>query len=406
MHKEFQATEETNSEPGDSDVVWPKLAEKEKKVDRGDKHFNSVRGWSGVIRRGSRQSCDSIMRLAAGFSDGKSSRSASPMPSMPSSPAEEPRPIFPSPTPNKRLTFPLASDIDDNKLSREVSPINSKSPEELIGNCPPSPDDMPYLDVLAKRSNREGVFSGDDSSFSNTTTKVHGPQTSRAWDSSFSPRSKTLDTDREISPGTSIKSPILSPRTRSPRSRHQHTRSFHFSTPSTGGVPERQVLTSSSSEEHFATSSLSNSTSFPSVLSASSSLSTDDHWSYNSLSPKMRLNSGDRLNNLPSPTMAAYREAHPYLKAHGTEPARGPMPLERLHTIESTDHGHYDFAADGAVADIEDADDGEEDDDDDEGFFLDFSRKKKDVRSNSMAASSRPQLTAEPSYNRRKSIVP
>ncbi|KAF3929842.1 hypothetical protein ABW19_dt0200798 [Dactylella cylindrospora] len=402
MHKEFRATE-TSSEPGDMDVAWPKSsAEKEKKGDPRDKHFNSMRGWSGVIRRGSRQSCDSIMRLAAGFSDNRSSRSASPMPSMPSSPSEDPKPVFPSPTPNKRATFPAMSDHHIRPTdSRDVSPISAKSQEGSLGNCPPSPDDVPYLDVLASRSNRDGVFSGDDSSFSNATTKVPASQNALTWDASFSARSKAIDMDREISPGSSVKSPTMSPRTRSPRARHQHTRSFHFSTPSSAGIPERQALTSSSSEEHFGgTSSLSNSTSFPSVLSASSSLSTDDHWSYNSLSPKMRLNSGDHLNNLPSPTMAAQT------KIHTLDTRRGLLLRERQRTIDSTDSGPYDLAADGAAADIEDAAEYSDDDDEDEGFFLNLSSKKKDVRSNSTATSARPQLTQQISYNRRKSIAP
>ncbi|KAF3934773.1 hypothetical protein ABW20_dc0108478 [Dactylellina cionopaga] len=422
MHRDFRATEtritETSSEPGDMDVVWKHVAEKEKK-DAKDRQlqqqqpFGSVRGWSGVIRRGSRQSCDSIMRLAAGFSDTRSSRSASPMPSMPSSPAEDPKPVFP-PTPNKKKTAPFApvSDTDDSqKISRNVSPISAKSAEEAIGNCPPSPDDMTYLDVLAKRSNREGVFSGDDSSFSNTTAKVTAPHSSLKWDAGFPTRTRTIEVDREqVSPGTSIKSPTLSPRTRSPRPRHQHTRSFHFSTAS-AGIPERSALTSSSSEEHFGTSSLSNSTSFPSVLSASSSLSTDDHWSYNSLSPKMRLGSADRLNMLPTclPSKPPFQELHSQVKPlQTTKAARSAAPpMEFLNTIEdATDPVADDFAGDGgAVADIEDADDGDEDDDEDEGFFIDF--KKKDVRSNSLATGGRPQLTpADQLVNRRKSFVP
>ncbi|EPS42315.1 hypothetical protein H072_3706 [Dactylellina haptotyla CBS 200.50] len=417
MHGDFRANEtkttETSSEPGDTDIAWKHIADREKKAEVKDKqsqHFGSVRGWSGVIRRGSRQSCDSIMRLAAGFSDNRSSRSASPMPSMPSSPAEEPRPVFP-PTPNKKAPFSPVSDTDDShKLSRDVSPISATSADGVLGNCPPSPDDIPYLDVLANRSNRaEGVFSGDDSSFSNATAKVIAPTNSNMkWNSNFSQRPQAIEVDRDqVSPGTSVKSPTMSPRTRSPRSRHQHTRSFHFSTPSTG-IPERTALTSSSSEEHFGTSSLSNSTSFPSVLSASSSLSTDDHWSYNSLSPKMRLNSTDRLTTLPTcmPSKPPYQEMHPQIKLKPTGAVRsGAPPIEFLNTVEYP----TDFAGDGAIADIEDADEGDEDDEEDEGFFIDF--KKKEVRSNSLgntlATGTRPQLTvADSRANRRKSYVP
>ncbi|KAK6518901.1 hypothetical protein TWF281_003592 [Arthrobotrys megalospora] len=400
MHRDFRATEtratETSSEPGDSDIVWKQ--DKEKRSEGKDKHFGSVRGWSGVIRRGSRQSCDSIMRLAAGFSDNRSSRSASPMPSMPSSPAEDPKPVFP-PTPSRKSPFFPVSDTDDSKLSRDVSPISAKSAEGALGNCPPSPDDAPYLDVLA-RSNKESVFSGDDSSFSNTTTKVT-PHNLK-WEGSFASRAQAhaVDMDQQISPGTSIKSPTLSPRTKSPRPRHQHTRSFHFP----AGIPERSALTSSSSEEHFGTSSLSNSTSFPSVLSASSSLSTDDHWSHNSLSPKMRLNSADRLPTLPTclPSKPAYQEIQPRIKPLPVKNGSAP-PMEFLHTIEDRHtHPTDDFSADGAIADIEDADDCDDDDDEeDEGFFIDF--KKKEVRSNSLAASSRPQLTQLTKEQRRKS---
>ncbi|KAK6524238.1 hypothetical protein TWF694_005893 [Orbilia ellipsospora] len=411
MHRDFRATEtratETCSEPGDTDIAWKQVAEREKKFDPKDKlqhqqNFGSVRGWSGVIRRGSRQSCDSIMRLAAGFSDGRSSRSASPMPSMPSSPAEDPKPVFP-PTPSKRSLFSPISDTED-KISRNVSPISAKSADGAIGKCPPSPDDIPYMDVLANRSNRGEVFSGDDSSFSNTTTKVINTSSSLKWQSNFSPRSRPADLDRDqISPGTSVKSPTLSPRTRSPRPRHQHTRSFHFPTPS-AGIPERSALTSSSSEEHFGTSSLSNSTSFPSVLSASSSLSTDDHWSSNSLSPKMRLNSADRLSTLP--TCMPMKPTYAHIKPQATKAVQSTAPpMEFLNTMEpATYPPSDDFAGDGAVADIEDADDGDEDDEEDEGFFIDF--KKKEVRSNSLAGT-RPQLTvADQVANRRKSFVP
>ncbi|KAF3085555.1 hypothetical protein TWF102_011333 [Orbilia oligospora] len=404
MHRDFRATEtratETSSEPGDTDIVWKQ--DKEKRAEGKDKHFGSVRGWSGVIRRGSRQSCDSIMRLAAGFSDNKSSRSASPMPSMPSSPAEDPKPVFP-PTPSRKSPFFPVSDTDDSKHSRDVSPISVKSTDDALANCPPSPEDATYLDVLANRSNKEGVFSGDDSSFSNTTTKV--TPHSLKWEGSFPPRTYAVDMDQQVSPGTSVKSPSLSPRTRSPRPRHQHTRSFHFSTPS-GGIPERSALTSSSSEEHFGTSSLSNSTSFPSVLSASSSLSTDDHWPHGSPPPKTRLNSADRLSTLPTcfPSKPAYQEIQTRTKLSSSRSGSAP-PMEFLNTIEDVhDHPTDDFSADGAVADIEDCDD---DDEEDEGFFIDF--KKKEVRSNSLAASSRPQLTQlnkEQLANRRKSYVP
>ncbi|EWC45884.1 hypothetical protein DRE_04891 [Drechslerella stenobrocha 248] len=415
MHGDFRATDtritETSSEPGDSDIVWKNGLEKGQKAEAAairDRHFGSVRGWSGVIRRGSRQSCDSIMRLAAGFSDNRSSRSASPMPSMPSSPAEDPKPIFP-PIPNRRSPFSPVSDTDESsKPSRNVSPISSKGPDDAGSACPPSPDDTPYLEVLASRSNREGVFSGDDSSFSNTTAKVTGPQSSLRWDTNFSPRTRAVDVDRDVSPGTSVKSSATSPRTRSPRPRHQHTRSFHFSTPSTAAL-DRSVLTSSSSEEHFGNSSLSNSTSFPSVLSASSSLSTDDHWSHKSFSPKPRLNSTDHLNMLPTCMPVAPPYIDPYTKpkqqASGYIRPSKP-PLEFLTTVESVaDPVTEDFAADGAVADIEDADDGEDDDEEeDDGFYIDF--KKKGGRSSSLAAASRPQLTREQLVSRRKSIVP
>ncbi|KAF3246344.1 hypothetical protein TWF192_006856 [Orbilia oligospora] len=404
MHRDFRATEtratETSSEPGDTDIVWKQ--DKEKRAEGKDKHFGSVRGWSGVIRRGSRQSCDSIMRLAAGFSDNRSSRSASPMPSMPSSPAEDPKPVFP-PTPSRKSPFFPVSDTDDSKHSRDVSPISVKSTDDALANCPPSPEDATYLDVLANRSNKEGVFSGDDSSFSNTTTKV--TPHSLKWEGSFPPRTYAVDMDQQVSPGTSVKSPSLSPRTRSPRPRHHHTRSFHLPTPS-GGIPERSALTSSSSEEHFGTSSLSNSTSFPSVLSASSSLSTDDHWSHGSPPPKTRLNSADRLSTLPTcfPSKPAYQEIQTRTKLSSSRSGSAP-PMEFLNTIEDVhDHPTDDFSADGAVADIEDCDD---DDEEDEGFFIDF--KKKEVRSNSLAASSRPQLTQlnkEQLANRRKSYVP
>ncbi|KAK6334302.1 hypothetical protein TWF730_003516 [Orbilia blumenaviensis] len=398
MHRDFRATEtratETSSEPGDSDVAWKQ--DKEKRAEGKDKHFGSVRGWSGVIRRGSRQSCDSIMRLAAGFSDNRSSRSASPMPSMPSSPAEDPKPIFP-PTNSRMSPFFPVSDTDDSKLSRDVSPISAKSTEGALGNCPPSPDDATYLDVLANRSNREGIFSGDDSSFSNTTTKVT-PQNLR-WGGSFSPRTRNVEMD-QVSPGTPAQSPSMSPRTRSPR--HQHTRSC-----ASGGIMERSALTSSSSEEHFGTSSLSNSTSFPSVLSASSSLSTDDHFSHNSLSPKMRLNSADRLvTNLPTclPSKPAYQEIHTRSKLLPSRSGSAP-PMDFLNTIEDVhDHPADDFSADGAVADIEDADDCDDDDEEDEGFFIDFN-KKKEVRSNSLAASSRPHLAPLTKEQRRRSYA-
>lgn len=409
MHKDFRATDtratETSSEPGDSDIAWKNSADREKKLETTrDKHFGSVRGWGGVIRRGSRQSCDSIMRLAAGFSDNRSSRSASPMPSMPSSPAEEPRPLFP-PTPNRRSPFSPVSDTDDSsKPSRNVSPISSKAAEEApgepaLGSCPPSPDDLSYQAVLANHSSRDGVFSGDDSSISNTTAKVTATQGSLRWDTSYSPRARTGELDRDISPGTSVKSMSMPPGTRSPRPRHQHTRSFHFPTSSTAG-PDRSGLTSSSSEEHFGTSSLSNSTSFPSVLSASSSLSTDDHWSYNSLSPKPRLNSADQLNTLPTCMPVAPPYQDPYKpKSRGSERATTiKAPLEFLNTVESV--AEPDSVTDGAVADIEDADDGE-DDDEDEGFFIDF--RKKEVRSNSLAAATRPQVTREQLVGRRKS---
>ncbi|KAK6358900.1 hypothetical protein TWF696_000079 [Orbilia brochopaga] len=410
MHKDFRATDtratETSSEPGDSDIAWKNAMDKEKKPETAkDRHFGSVRGWSGVIRRGSRQSCDSIMRLAAGFSDSRSSRSASPMPSMPSSPAEEPKPLFP-PTPNRRSPFSPVSDTDDSsKPSRNVSPISSKAAEDApgepaLGSCPPSPDDLPYQAVLASHSSRDGVFSGDDSSFSNTTAKVTAPNSSLRWDTSYSPRARALEADRDVSPGTSVKSMATSPRTRSPRPRHQHTRSFHFSTPSTI-APDRSALTSSSSEEHFGTSSLSNSTSFPSVLSASSSLSTDDHWSsYNSLSPKPRLNSADQLNMLPTCMPVAPPYQDPFKpKSRGSDKiTTTKAPLEFLNTVESV--AEPDSVTDGAVADIEDADDGE-DDDEDEGFFIDF--RKKEVRSNSLAAATRPQLTREQLVGRRKS---
>lgn len=370
------ASKDDAIEPGDADNIWTgsetfKFKQKKDSKIRG----GSFHGWSGVLRRGSKHSSDSIMRLAAGFPDHRSSRSTSPMMSMPTSPILSQPPLQNFITHNdsryqnssaslpRDHFHPQAKDIPlPFKPSRHSVDIVQSGGGSSCLPTNPEEFDMTTLFQQSKQLDSHPL-SGDDSSVSNRTAIFHFKDKTAWHNVSVYDNLRSRDTSPSPTVPLSIQ---VSPRTRSPLPPQSSQLQYHEQQSDILGKGTG-VLISSSSEERFATSSLSNSTSFPSVLSTASSLTTEDHWPGTlTASPKHRLSSVEQSPVILSPKIVS---RHIDIPDH--------IPESPVFFVEPDN----DLILDGSSLQPPDEDyaaeddDDDDDDDDNDGIFLSTNKK-------------------------------